>query len=44
MKRISAFILGSLSIVGVNPKKQNKRIRQAMAEKLSLVFCVKRTD
>ena len=29
--------LGSLSIVGVNPKKQNKRIRQAMAEKLSHV-------
>lgn len=25
--------LGSLSIVGVNPKKQNKRTRQAMAEK-----------
>ena len=28
---------GSLSIVGINPKKQNKRTRQAMAEKLSLV-------
>ena len=30
--------LGSLSIVGVNPKiKQNKRIEQAIAKKLSLV-------
>ena len=28
---------GSLSIVGVNPKKQNKRNEQAMAKKLSLV-------